>query len=83
MLLNRNFVRRNIVSFAIILFVLVYILIITHKPSFLYNRDGSLRSFGVGYKNKTVIPMWFAVIGLAIISYLTVHYYLLYPRISL
>ena len=26
------------------------------KPSFIYEKDGSFRQFGLGYKKKTVIP---------------------------
>lgn len=80
---DRNFVRRNIVGFAILLFVFIYIVIIANKPSFLYNTDGSLRTFGVGYRHKTVVPMWLVVIAIAIISYVVIHYYLLYPKIAL
>ena len=83
MLLNRNFVRKNIVGFSIIVFVLAYVVIITYQPSFLYNEDGSLRTFGIGYKHKTVVPMWFVVIAMAIFSYMIIHYYLIYHRIQL
>lgn len=83
MLFNRNFVRRNLVAFAILVFVLAYIVIITYQPSFLYNEDGSLRTFGVGYRHKTVVPMWLVVIAMAILSYVVVHYYLIYHRLQL
>ena len=83
MILNRNFVRRNIVAFAIIVFVLAYVVIITYQPSFLYKEDGSLRSFVIGYKHKTVVPMWLVVIATAIFSYMVIHYFLIYHRISL
>ncbi len=81
--LNRNFVRKNIVAFAIIVFVLAYVIIITYQPSFLYKEDGTLRTFGVGYKHKTVVPMWLVVIAMAIFSYMIIHYYLIYHRIKL
>ena len=42
------------------------------KPTFLYNDDGSFRQFGLGYRHKTVIPMWIMAIVLAIFSYLFV-----------
>lgn len=83
MLFNRNFVRKNLVAFAILVFVLAYIVIITYQPSFLYNEDGSLRTFGVGYRHKTVVPMWLVVIAMAILSYVVVHYYLIYHRLQL
>jgi hypothetical protein len=46
------------------------------NPDFAYVKDGEFRQFGVGYRNKTVIPVWFVSIGIAIISYLVVLYYL-------
>jgi hypothetical protein len=82
MLFNRNFVRKHLVSFATLLFVGLYVLILKLKPGFLYNHDGTLRTFGVGYKNKTVIPVWLLAIALAIISYLGILYYLIYPKIQ-
>jgi hypothetical protein len=81
MIINRTFIRKHIVSFATIVFVCLYILMIKLKPGFLYNHDGSLRVFGVGYKNKTVIPVWLLAITLAILSYLGILYYLVYPKI--
>ena len=41
-------------------------------PHFLYNEDGSLRQFGIGYKKKTVIPNWLVALVLAIFSYFIV-----------
>lgn len=83
MLLNRNFVRKNIVAFSIIVFVLAYVVIISYQPSFLYKEDESLRTFGIGYRHKTVVPMWLVVIAIAIFSYMIIHYYLIYHRIKL
>ena len=82
MLLNRTFIRKHLVSFATLLFVGLYVIIIKLKPGFLYNHDGTLRNFGVGYKNRTVIPVWLLAITLAILSYLGILYYLVYPRIQ-
>jgi hypothetical protein len=48
------------------------------KPNFLYNNDGSLREFGVGYKNKTILPLWLVAILLSMLCYLGVLYYLTY-----
>ena len=39
------------------------------KPSIVYQTDGSLRPFGVGYRKKTVVPLWLVVFLLAIFSY--------------
>ena len=46
------------------------------KPDFAYGKDGEFRQFGVGYKNKTVVPIWLVSIALAIISYTVILYYL-------
>ena len=54
--MNRNYIKRNIIFISILLFLLLYILINYTKPAILYNTDGSLRHFGVGYKiNYTTI----------------------------
>jgi len=78
---DRLFMRKHLVSFAIILFVALYTLIVKIKPGFLYNNNGSLRLFGIGYKKKTIIPVWLVSITLAILSYLLILYYLVYPRL--
>ena len=79
--MNRIFLRKHIVSISVVLFVLIFLAISYSKPNFLYNKDGPLRDFGLGYRNKTVIPMWLLVIVLAILTYLGVMYYLVYPKI--
>ena len=80
--MNRNFVRRNITSFSIMLFIILYGGIMAMRPSFLYSDDGSLREFGVGFRRKTVIPAWFLSILLAILSYFSVLYYLAAPKLA-
>jgi uncharacterized BrkB/YihY/UPF0761 family membrane protein len=80
--MNRNFIRRNITSVAIIIFVVVYALIVLSKTSLIFNKDGSLREFGVGYSTRSVLPAWLVAILIAIISYFTVLYYISMPRID-
>lgn len=58
--------------FAIILFLFVFTLIQFFKPPFLYDTDGSLKPFGLGYKRKTIFPIWLFSIYLGIICYLFV-----------
>lgn len=70
-----DIVRRNKASTSIILFVVLLFIVHTMKPSLIYNRDGSFRTFGVGYRNKTVVPIWIVSICLAILCYLAVSYY--------
>ena len=76
----RTFARNNTTMMAIIIFMLVFGLIQMLQPAFFYNRDGSIREFGIGYKNKTILPIWLFSIILGILSYLFVLYYLVYPR---
>ena len=56
--MNKGLIRRNIVTISIILYICLYLLIVFIKPSFLFNKNGSLREFGIGYRNKTIIPIW-------------------------
>lgn len=75
-----QFIRENMTLVAIIIFVIVFGIIQIIKPAFLYNTDGSIREFGIGYKNKTIFPIWLLAIVLGIASYLAVLYYLTQPR---
>jgi hypothetical protein len=67
-------IRNNLAGSAILLYVIVFMLVQYMNPSFLYNEDGSLREFGIGYSSKTVLPIWLVAIILGILSYLTVYY---------
>jgi fumarate reductase subunit C len=78
----RAYIRRNITSVAIVIFVIIFCLIQMYAPHFLYNQDGSLREFGLGYRKKTVVPIWLVALILAILSYLCVLYYLAIPKIK-
>ena len=40
----------------------------------IYNEKGGFRQFGLGYKQKTVIPIWVVSIVLAIACYLFLYY---------
>ena len=76
-MLTKKFIRINIVNISIILFLLLFSIIHYFKPGFIYNKDGGFRPFGVGYKHKTVVPMWLVSIFLAILCYMFVLVYLL------
>jgi hypothetical protein len=78
--MRKSLIRKNKPLFAIILFLVSFSLLNYVKPDFVYNKDGSLRQFGLGYKNKTIITGWLLSIILAILSYLIVLYYLDYPK---
>ena len=50
----RSFTRNNTTLVSIIIFLVIFGFVQLLKPSFLYKVDGSIREFGVGYKNKTI-----------------------------
>lgn len=72
----KGFVRHNKLNVAIFLFLILFSCIHFVKPGFLYNHDGGFRPFGLGYRHKTVIPIWIVSIILAIFCYLLVSIYL-------
>jgi len=78
--MNRTFIRNNITSISIIIFIILFTIIQIIEPSFLYDRDGSFRNFGLGKQKKTIIPIWLVTIILAILVYLFVLYYLAFPK---
>lgn len=81
MAFNRNFVRRHITLLSIMLYLVLYCLITMSRPAFLYNSDGSLRAFGIGFRSKTVVPVWLLAITLAILSYFAILYYIAAPKL--
>jgi hypothetical protein len=81
MIINRVYVREHITTFSVLIFVIMFGVIVMTKPSFLYNKDGSVREFGIGYKNKTIFPIWLLSIILGIVSYLFVMFYLAKPKL--
>jgi hypothetical protein len=72
----RQFVVTNINLVSIIVFLLLFAIIITTKPNIMFDKNGKPREFGIGYKNKTILPLWLAVIILAIFSYLIILCYI-------
>lgn len=68
----KEFLRTNKILATFILFLLMFSIIMISKPSFAFNRDGSIKDFGLGYTNRTVLPIWILVIIFAIISYFIV-----------
>jgi hypothetical protein len=71
---EKRWVRHNKVSVAILLYIILFGLVNVLKPAFIYNPDGSLKEFGVGFRKKTIIPAWLISIFLAIIAYFSVVY---------
>ena len=67
----------NRLTIVIFLFIILYSIIVFLKPDMIFNnKSESLRQFGVGYKNTTIVPLWLVSILFAIISYFLVLYIL-------
>ena len=76
----KNYIRENKPLVSIILFIIIFGSIQMMKPACLYNKDGSIREFGIGYRNKTILPVWLLSIVLGIVCYLIVMYYIAHPK---
>jgi len=72
----RKILRVYKVQFAILFFLLIFSGYHYMKPGISYDSDGSFRPFGIGFKHKTVIPIWLVAIIIAILSYTFVLYLL-------
>ena len=76
MYLTKKFVQFHKVNIAVFIFLIVFTMIHLIKPGAIYNKEGGFRPFGLGYKHKTVIPIWVISIIAAILSYLLVLVYI-------
>lgn len=74
----RQFIIKNINLVSIVIFLLLFALIMFIKPTIIFDKNGRPRDFGIGYKNKTILPLWLTVIILAILSYLSILFYINY-----
>ena len=68
-------VSNNVSTVSVVLFLGLFAAINVLKPAFMYDKDGSIRQFGINSTKKTVLPVWLMSISLAIITYLGVSYY--------
>lgn len=73
----KNIIKNNVINLSILLFITIFIIFIKIKPSFLYNKKGCLRAFGLNKSNCTIIPIWLFVILISIGSYIGILYYLI------
>ena len=76
--MDKQYIRQHMLTASIFIFMILFCVIQYAKPSVFYNTDGSIRKFGVGYKNKTILPIWLFAIVLAILTYVGILYYLEY-----
>ena len=77
----RAFVKNNVALVAIVIFLALFTFTVLIKPAFMFNRDGSCRKFGIGFKNKTVIPIWLISIILGIVAYFSALYFIAAPNL--
>lgn len=68
--------RKHSTAISILIFIAIYGGIMFVKPAILFNSDGSLRDFGVGYHRRTIFPAWLIAIVCVIPSYLGVLIYI-------
>ncbi len=61
--------RENTILVALLIFAITFGSIQYIKPAFLYKEDGSMREFGIGYRSKTILPVWLLSLILGILSY--------------
>lgn len=73
-MLSTQYIRENKVIVAILLFIVFFATIHSLKPRMIYNEQDGFRQFGIGYKQKTIVPIWIASIVLAILCYVVVYY---------
>jgi hypothetical protein len=70
-----RFVRSHKLSTSISIFLIIMFLIHMISPPLIYNKSGGFRQFGIGYRDKTILPIWIISILIAILSYLAVLHY--------
>ena len=64
----------NRLIIIIMCFLFLYGTVVYINPNFIFTKEGT-RSFGVGYKNTTILPLWLISIIFAILSYLLIMVY--------
>ena len=79
---NQYISREALSVIAVFIFLILFGIINALRPSVIYNKDLSFRRFGIGYKNKTVIPIWLFSIILAILVYVAVTYLFEYKAVD-
>ena len=68
----KTLIRDNPVITAVILYSAIFFILQIGRPQYLYDHLGALKLFGIGYRNKTIFPIWILAIILAICCYVFV-----------
>lgn len=71
-----NLIKKdNLILYSVLLYIIIFFAVVVYlRPAFLFNKDESIKLFGLGYMNKTIIPIWLFTIIIAILSYLLIFY---------
>ena len=67
-----KYITRNSTLFSILIFFVLFCLLYLIQPQIVFDNTGCPRDFGIGWKNKTIMPLWLITILLAILSYFIV-----------
>jgi len=65
-------IRKNRLGASVFLYLALMYILHTIKPAIIYNEHGGFRPFGLGYRHKTVVPIWVVSIILAIFCYMAI-----------
>lgn len=64
------------IAIALVLFVISYGIVYITRPAFLFTKPSDVpREFGIGYKNRTILPLWLFSIVLGLLCYFIALYY--------
>ena len=63
----KGFIQYHKLTVSIIIFLIIFLILHSVKPSIVYDNDG-------GYKHKTVVPIWLVAIFTSILTYTFVLY---------
>jgi hypothetical protein len=76
-----RFIKSHRVVLSVLLFLVIFYSIQYTRPACLYTQTGAIREFGVGFANKTILPIWLLSIFLGVLSYLTIKYISIYSHL--
>ena len=64
-----NKLSKNTIHISILLYILSMTVIWITKPSIIFNKKGDTKEFGVGRKDRTILPFWLVAILVSILTY--------------
>ena len=69
-------IRKNPKLWILTLYLFMVAGFLYIRPSAAFGEEGRIRPFGTRSKESTVFPVWWWMFGFAVVSYLSVVYYL-------